>query len=249
MRRAPAILALVLALMPSSSPPPAVAAPTDRRLVVLELFTSEGCSSCPPADAVLRSLEQEQPVPGALVVALEEHVDYWDEIGWPDPFSSSQLTARQRAYGRAFGLRSIYTPQLVVDGVTEVLGSDRKAVLAAVAQRAAAPALALSAKLVAEHLEVEVASPPVAARLQLAITESGHVTDVLRGENAGETLHHGAVVRSLRSVGALVAGAPFRGSVPLPPPSSPPFPRRAVLFVEAAEGAPSILGAAIVALP
>src|SRR5713226_6417670 len=107
----------------SESPQASVPAGGKKTPVVVELFTSEGCSDCPPADALLTRLEQTQPVPGAEVITLEEHVDYWDRQGWADPFSSSDFTRRQNDYAEAFRLHSIYTPQMVVDGRTEFVGS------------------------------------------------------------------------------------------------------------------------------
>src|ERR1700728_732060 len=92
--------------------------------VIVELFTSEGCYSCPAADRLLGRLEQMQPVPGAQVVAIEEHVDYWNELGWTDPFSSPQYRARQNDYAVAFHSNNIYTPQMVVNGQTQFVGSD-----------------------------------------------------------------------------------------------------------------------------
>src|SRR5579862_2456501 len=92
--------------------------------VIVELFTSEGCSSCPAADRMLARLEQTQPVPGAQVVAIEEHVDYWNQLGWTDPFSSPQFRARQNDYAVAFHASNIYTPQMVVNGSVQFVGSD-----------------------------------------------------------------------------------------------------------------------------
>ena len=100
-------------------------AATARVPVLAELFTSEGCSSCPPADDLLRQLLREQPVDGVEVIALSEHVDYWNRLGWRDPFSSEQFTQRQSDYARAMGTAQIYTPQLVINGTIE----DRKSVV------------------------------------------------------------------------------------------------------------------------
>src|SRR5215468_4014633 len=110
-----------------------------RSPVVVELFTSEGCSSCPPADAVLAQLQQTQPVAGAEVIALGEHVDYWNYIGWSDPFSAPVFSQRQNDYTNAFGAFSVYTPQMVVDGQTEFVGSKMSKALDAIAKAARAP--------------------------------------------------------------------------------------------------------------
>src|SRR5438132_10574049 len=102
--------------------------------IVAELFTSEGCSSCPPADAVLARLHQKRPLPGVQLLVLSEHVDYWNDLGWKDPFSDALFTERQSRYGSR-----IYTPQVVVDGRTDVLGSDEEGILRAARSAAAEP--------------------------------------------------------------------------------------------------------------
>jgi hypothetical protein len=193
------------------------ATPTGTRVpVVVELFTSEGCSSCPPADALLARLDQQQPVPGVEVIALEEHVDYWDQLGWRDPFSSSDWTERQRSYAQAFRTDSIYTPQMIVNGSAEFVGSRErqgKNAIEEAARQATVPvklsAAAANGQRVAE-VTVQVGrweGAPAAEQLEvwLAVTETGLHSAVSRGENAGETLYHAAVVRKLQKLGTVAA--------------------------------------------
>lgn len=185
--------------------PPAVAPPgaSGRVPVVVELFTSEGCSSCPGADAALRELEAAQSVPGAEVIALGEHVDYWNHLGWKDAFSSPAHTARQRQYAQRFG-SGAYTPQAVVSGTYELVGSRTGALAEAVAKAATAPQAALELTVTGNRAQVRVRSLPAhtpAAEVLLAVTESGLASQVGRGENSGRLLRHAAVVRQLIPLG------------------------------------------------
>jgi hypothetical protein len=185
-----------------------------RSTVVVELFTSEGCSSCPPADDVLSQLAHRQPVAGVEVLALGEHVDYWDRLGWRDPFSSAMYSTRQSNYdARVFHRHGVYTPQLVVDGQLEYVGSDVSAIQRAINQAAQAPKAAVDVAVPRAsdrdlRVDVHVNVPPQltlreSADVLVAITEDNLVTEVRRGENGGRTLRHSAVVRSLISVGTL----------------------------------------------
>jgi hypothetical protein len=185
--------------------------------VVVELFTSEGCSSCPAADAALRELEQAQSVPGVEIIALGEHVDYWNRLGWRDTFSSPQYTERQRRYAASLGTSS-YTPQAVVNGRYELVGSQRVALATAVAQAAQAPQSVLRLTVQAGRLQAHVSSVPVgtpAADIVLLITESGLESQVGRGENQGRLLRHAAVVRELRPLGRLAANGTFSADTEL----------------------------------
>jgi hypothetical protein len=190
--------------------------------VVVELFTSEGCSSCPPADRLLAHLEQTQPVPGAQIIALEQHVDYWNGDGWTDPFSSAQFTDRQADYVRALRANTPYTPQMVVDGAAEFVGSDERHALAAIAKSSNAPKANITLELrpdsqagpdkVALRVRFEPAAnwnAKDAADVVLAITENGLSSNVTRGENAGTQLGHRDVVRQLRTLGQLKSDGSF----------------------------------------
>lgn len=192
----------------------------DRVPVIAELFTSEGCSSCPPADGLLETLLQEQPIKGAYVIPLSEHVTYWDHQGWKDPFSAQQYTVRQQQYGRRFNIESIYTPQLVIDGTREFVGSDKRAIERALtdAAKTSKPELSVSATVAEGSLSLAASGPGLAAEkdaeLVFAVTEDHLVIDVPRGENAKRTLKHSGVVRWLKSAGT-IGSAPPTASVTL----------------------------------
>ncbi len=207
MNRSLAVLLVILPLRAADAVQPA------RNPVLVELFTSEGCSSCPPADALLIKLKEAQPIAGVMVIALEEHVDYWDRQGWRDPFSSAEFTARQRRYGEWLHIDSPYTPEMFVDGQSEFSGSDARRALSELAKAGRTAKIPVrltmrerSADLVSLAVAVEAGS---SGDVLLAITESGLATDVARGENAGHNLKHSAVVRKLISIGKLKSGRTF----------------------------------------
>jgi len=201
------VLTLITGGVFALSPRPGAAKPAPADVpVIVELFTSEGCSSCPPADAALLELAKTQSVPGATVIALGYHVDYWNRLGWRDPFSSGVFTARQGAYNRTFGNDSSYTPQAVVSGTAEFVGSDRQKARTEIA--AAAARLRKSATQVSinaaggDSYRVHVTGLGAVKnpRVFVAVTETGLSTKVKAGENAGRTLAHVAVVRRLVSL-------------------------------------------------
>jgi hypothetical protein len=176
--------------------------------VVVELFTSEGCSSCPPADALLVQLSQQKPADGTQVILLGEHVDYWNYIGWTDRFSAKQFSDRQSDYARALHAQ-VYTPQMVIDGHTQFVGNDAGQVRSSIAAAAkdAKPAQVSLAWEGNNRLRVSVtSSQPLKGKVLLAVTEDGLSTSVAKGENDGKTLHHAAVVRELHDIGEVKAG-------------------------------------------
>lgn len=212
-RYAAAILIVLIALVHLSAESKANATNPTGTPVLVELFTSEGCSDCPPADTLLERLDKSQPVAGAQLIVLSEHVDYWNHIGWKDPYSSHAYSERQGAYAARFGLSSVYTPQMVIDGKFEFVGSDESRAIAVA--ETAAQAQKVSIKLSGAHMESDGVLtvhldagrlPSPAARptnILLAVADESDETYVTSGENGGRTLRHIAVLRSLREVGSL----------------------------------------------
>jgi hypothetical protein len=186
-----------------------------RNPVVVELFTSEGCSSCPPADRLLARLQSQHTLAGAELILLGEHVDYWNDLGWKDRFAQHSFTERQEQYGRTLPAQ-VYTPQMVVDGHIDVAGNDDSAVersitTAAKTEKAARVKLNWSAP---DQLGVAVDGAEAHAGVLLFITEDNLSTQVKSGENGGTTLHHAAVVRELRRLGE-TTNSSFQQSVKL----------------------------------
>jgi len=178
---------------------PAQAAPDERPPVVIELFTSQGCSSCPPADEFLTELAMRPDV-----IALSLHVDYWDYIGWKDPYGSPMMTERQRRYAGALGLRYVFTPQMIVDGRQSLVGSDRVAVESAiVAARVREKTVRVSFRSAGGGMVVIAAgpAPKAGATVWQAIYDSDHETEVKRGENSGRNIRNVNVVRSVERLG------------------------------------------------
>jgi hypothetical protein len=196
---------LIAALFPFA----AVAA---ERPVVVELFTSQGCSSCPPANAYLNELSKGR----RDVLALAFHVTYWDRLGWKDPFSLPAATQRQEVYGRRFGDGS-YTPEIVVDGASSAVGSDRHEVGSAIdkAKRGSQTAASVSVTKNGGQVSIEVGSGSGRGKILLIGFDREHSTAIPRGENGGRTLTEANVVRSIRSVGDW-SGSPLRLSEQFP---------------------------------
>lgn len=185
--------------------------------VIVELFTSEGCSSCPPADEVLSKLDKMQSIQGVEVIALGEHVDYWNKLGWIDPYSSGEFSQRQSRYSDAFKQDSVYTPQMIVDGRDEFAGGNMDRARTAIANAAQSPKahitiasaeISNATKARSLNVSVQVRELPRltagdTAEVLLAITENNLRSEVSRGENAGRYLKHSAVVRQLTSLGTI----------------------------------------------
>jgi hypothetical protein len=195
------ILLVAFACQPTAGDPKPMQASTPASPVVVELFTSQGCSSCPPADALLAEIVRDGKLGDRPVLALSFHVDYWNRLGWTDPFSSAAWSARQSAYSRSLGERGVYTPQLVVGGRAHVVGSQRREVAAAIASAPDLGELDATIEWIGSHAVVG-AGAPAGADAWIAIVEDDLVTDVPDGENAGERLRNQHVVRHLERVAA-----------------------------------------------
>lgn len=216
MHRVLAVSLFVVALLAfwgrsSASPAPA------RKAVIVELFTAEGCSSCPPADNLLGRLREERPEDLAEVIPLGFHVDYWNDQGWRDQFSSAAYTERQQIYARTFRTEGPYTPQMIVDGEEQFVGSDAAHAVRAITQASGqvAPADIELSWAETDKVLVRVKAQSLkSADVLLAITEDNLSTEVKAGENKGHTLRHSAVVREFRRIGQVKKGD-FEAGIPL----------------------------------
>ncbi len=187
--------------------------------VLVELFTSEGCSSCPPADALLEKMDALQPVPGTQLIVLSEHVDYWNHDGWTDPFSSASITDRQTAYVHALGLKTPFTPQFIVDGSEELRARNNGEVVQILQKAASAPKVPMrlasvtvepgNPAIVQGRVESDVSSEKHKADVYVAIALDHTESQVSRGENNGRHLVHVAVLTEFTKVGKLETGKSF----------------------------------------
>jgi hypothetical protein len=221
--------------------------------VLVELFTSEGCSSCPPADALLRTLDSSQPIPGAQLIVLEEHVDYWDDDGWRDPFSSHLFTVRQTNYVERLHLKSgPYTPQMVVDGNDAFVGSNSSLLAQALQKELSVPKVNI--EISSPHIEngkvlahLSIGEVPSQAEVFVALALDHAQSQVLHGENGGKRLEHVAVVKRLSSVGKVKKGEPFSKDISLEgQPSGQDY--RLIAFMQQGSDGP-VLGATVVRIP
>jgi len=240
---------------PAQDKSQAETASTAAHPILVELFTSEGCSSCPPADALLEKMDRSQPIPGAHLIVLSEHVTYWDHDGWKDPNSSAALTERQAAYVRAFGLESPATPEFVVDGTMELRPEKRDQVNKIFHDALAAPKIPVridevsidagDPSVLRTRIEADGNSDKHAADVYVAVALTHVESQVLHGENGGHHLTHVAVVQELTKIGKLEKGKNFDQTVPLKlKPGTDPKNVRVVAFVQE-HGPGKLLGAAL----
>ena len=193
--------------------------------MLVELFTAEGCSSCPPADAFVMQLDALQPISGAQLIVLSEHMNYWND-SWPDPFASTKLTARQEDYVRALNRSSPYTPQLIVDGTMELHLNDRAGMEHIFRTAAAIPTIPVrltsikveagSPAHLSGNIEVDGSAEEHKTTVYLAAALDRITTKVLRGENRGKTLAHVAVVEYFSKIGTLKPGQTFNETFRVP---------------------------------
>jgi hypothetical protein len=216
---------------------------TERAAVLVELFTSEGCSSCPPADEMLRKMDKLQPIPNVEIVVLSEHVDYYDHIGWKDPFSSHAYTERQEKYAERMKVESPYTPQMVVDGEFQFNGTDAKTAVQDIQKAAAAEKISVKLAPAKENqkgkISINVQVPPLpdsssnsSADILLAVADDADVTNVASGENSGKTLTNVAVVRELKPVGKIDKANGFSKDVETSIPAASTSKSRIIVIVQ-----------------
>lgn len=212
------VLPLLLCAV-SSGQTQSAGAPQTATPILIELFTSEGCSSCPPADAWLQQIDASQPIPGAQAIVLSEHVDYWDHDGWKDPYSSAFYTERQSEYVRLLGSSSAYTPQIIVNGATELQLSDQAQLNKILVKAAKAAQLPVSIRDVSlegssspvlhAHIDADGSASKHSADVVAVIALDHAESQVLHGENGGKHLSHASVALDLIRVGKLEKGKSF----------------------------------------
>jgi hypothetical protein len=253
MKRAISILFVVSCLaVANSSQTPDTPVPVP---VLVELFTSEGCSSCPPADAWLQRLDSAQPVPGARLIVLSEHVDYWNHDGWKDPYSSSSITERQSDYVRALGLGTPATPEVIVDGAVTLHLADAQQVKQTLQQAANTTVIPIRiASVVADpgnpgalraRIEVDGSQAPHNADIYEALALNHAESQVLHGENSGKHLEHTSVLQSLTKIGKVEKGKNFSREIEIKlKPGTDPKNIRLIVFAQV-PGPGKVLGAAM----
>lgn len=233
---------------PKLPPARSVAEP---KIVLVELFTSEGCSSCPPADDLLRKINGTRTQTGELIVGISEHVTYWNSLGWSDPFSSSTYTDRQNAYGARFGLDDVYTPQMIFNGEKQVVGNDRAGVFRAIQSEGKQPS-PISVRILATSIEKNMLTVNFSAVGEASVHEAAMIaviaddldqSSVTRGENSGRTLTHVAVARSFARIPRLQAKAYQSMQISLPESFRASEGHHLILFAQTA-GNGRVLGAA-----
>ncbi len=198
---------------------------------IVELFTSEGCSSCPPADKLISKLESENKT----VYVLSYHVDYWDRLGWKDPFSQSDFTERQRKYAEQFNLQSIYTPQVVINGAEEFVGSDAQRLHTALSQAKSLDTMniQIERKDLTTLTLTYISKTTVPALMQIALVQPQATTEVKRGENKGRTLQHVNVVLQLTTINTVAASTPIEIKIPMELQATA---FKAIIFLQAKKG-------------
>lgn len=246
---------LMIVYSASEGPGHATDTPTKGALPVLvELFTSEGCSTCPPADLMLEQMDK-QPIPGAQLIVLSEHVDYWDHDGWKDPYSSSSSTDRQNEYIRAFGLKTAYTPQIFIDGASELRLNDPQQLNQVFQKALSAPKIrvriasltveATTSTVVRGRIEVDENPEKHKADVYVVAALDHAESQVLRGENGGKHLTHVAVVQEIKRIAKLEKGKNLAQDFELKiKPGTDPANLRIVALVQES-GPGRVLGAAL----
>jgi len=245
--RALAVLSILATTIPVQAQNTAAVKPP---VVLVELFTSEGCSSCPPADALLRQIDRTQTASGQFIVGISEHVTYWNSLGWSDPFSASTYTERQNGYGQRFNLDSVYTPQMVVNGSEQFVGSDKASLTRAIQRQPSHPeAITLNIASINRNgntLAVTFSTsgdvPASGADIIAVLADDLDQSSVARGENSGRTLTHAAVARSLTRVATVRSAREETVSIPIPASFQPSQRHHLILFAQA-PGYGRVLGA------